>query len=169
MSCGRLPGHAGSDAEIAYRSREQIAAAEARDPLLYSARLLIDLGILRPDQIIDLYRDTEERVNREAELATQRPKLNSAAAAVMASMILHKKPLPALPPIPEDQRLALFAREALFMQPPQHLARLLNWARADLMLVHAEILMMGEDIGPKGGAYNVTTSCRWRWTSSVAW
>ncbi|MFT5720059.1 MAG: 2-oxoisovalerate dehydrogenase E1 component [Motiliproteus sp.] len=155
MRCVRLLGHAGSDAEIAYRSRAQIEASEARDPLLHSARALIDLGILRSDQIIDLYRETEERVNRVAELAIQRPKLDS-AAAVMASLIPPKKTLPPLPPVPEEQRQTLFAREQPFMQQPQHFARLLNWALADLMLVHDEILMMGEDIGPKGGVYNVT-------------
>ncbi len=155
MGCVRLLGHAGSDAEIAYRSREQIETAEARDPLLHTARLLIDLGVLRPDQIIDLYRDTEERVNRVAELAIQRPKLDS-AAAVMASLVPAKRSIPAPPPITEAQRHALFAREALFIQQPQHFARLLNWALADLMLAHDEILMMGEDIGPKGGVYNVT-------------
>ena len=156
MGCVRLLGHAGSDAEIAYRTREQIETAEARDPLLHSARLLIDLQILRADQIIDRYRDTEERVNRIAELAIQRPKLDS-AAAVMSSLIPAKKTLPTLPSIPYSQRQPLFAREAPFMQQPQHFARLLNWALADLMLAHDEILMMGEDIGPKGGVYNVTS------------
>ncbi|MFT6915066.1 MAG: 2-oxoisovalerate dehydrogenase E1 component [Motiliproteus sp.] len=163
MRCVRLLGHAGSDAEIAYRSREQIETTEARDPLLHSARTLIDLGILRPDQIIDLYRDTGERVNRVAELAIQRPKLDS-AASVMASLIPPKKVLPALTPaltLPQVQeaearRQTLFTREAQFMQQPQHFARLLNWALADLMFSHDEILMMGEDIGPKGGVYNVT-------------
>ena len=38
----RLMGHAGSDAEIAYRSRAEIAADYERDPLLATARVLVD-------------------------------------------------------------------------------------------------------------------------------
>ena len=43
------------------------------------------------------------------------------------------------------------------MDKPQHLAKLINWALADLMLEHGEIVLAGEDVGPKGGVYNVTS------------
>ncbi|RDE18241.1 MFS transporter [Motiliproteus coralliicola] len=152
----RLLGHAGSDAEVAYRRREQIEAVEAQDPLLHSARLLIEQAGLRSDQLVDLYRETAERVARVAELAIQRPKLNS-STAVMASLIPPtRQPKPANP-VDQTLREQRFGREIRMMEQPQHLARLLNWALADLMLEHDEILMMGEDIGPKGGVYNVTS------------
>ena len=41
----RLFGHAGSDVETAYRDLDQIAATEARDPLLASARQLVAAGV----------------------------------------------------------------------------------------------------------------------------
>ena len=40
----RLWGHAGSDAEQAYRSLAEIEAVEARDPLLRNARRLVETG-----------------------------------------------------------------------------------------------------------------------------
>ncbi len=39
---------------------------------------------------------------------------------------------------------------------PQIMSRLINWALTDLMLEHPEIVMMGEDVGRKGGVYGVT-------------
>jgi 2-oxoisovalerate dehydrogenase E1 component len=43
------------------------------------------------------------------------------------------------------------------MKKPQHMARLISWALADLMLEHEQIILAGEDVGPKGGVYNVTS------------
>ncbi|WP_207063790.1 alpha-ketoacid dehydrogenase subunit alpha/beta [Motiliproteus sp. SC1-56] len=155
MGCVRLLGHAGSDAEVAYRSRQQIEAGEARDPLLHSARLLIEQAGLRADLVLDIYRETGERVERVAELAIQRPKPGD-ARSVMGSLVPPARtPLPAHTP-DEASRATLFARERSQLDQPQHLARLLNWSLTDLMAAHDEILMMGEDIGPKGGVYNVT-------------
>ncbi|MBS0565729.1 MAG: MFS transporter, partial [Proteobacteria bacterium] len=42
------------------------------------------------------------------------------------------------------------------MDEPQIMSRLINWALTDLMLEHPEIVMMGEDVGRKGGVYGVT-------------
>jgi 2-oxoisovalerate dehydrogenase E1 component len=42
------------------------------------------------------------------------------------------------------------------MDEPQIMSRLINWALTDLMLTHPEIVMMGEDVGRKGGVYGVT-------------
>ena len=176
----RLMGHAGSDAQTAYLSREMIEQAEAQDPLLHTARLLIDNRILRSDQICDLYQETAERVGRVAKQCSQRPKLKT-AHQVMKSIIPAKKK-PSSPHNlntrhgldnrdnlntqdnqnkcindPSLSRQELFSREKRFMEQPQHFARLLNWALADLMLEQGNIIMAGEDIGPKGGVYNVTS------------
>jgi 2-oxoisovalerate dehydrogenase E1 component len=42
------------------------------------------------------------------------------------------------------------------MNKPQPMTKLINWALTDLMLEHSEIVMMGEDVGRKGGVYGVT-------------
>ncbi len=156
MRTVRLMGHAGSDAQTAYLSLEAIEAMEAQDPLLHSARLLMENGILNAEQICALYRQTGDRVRRVAQQCVQRPRL-STARQVMASLIPPSRPARPLPAVDVEQRRRLFAREQRFMEQPQHLARLLNWGLADLLLEQQNIIMAGEDIGPKGGVYNVTS------------
>jgi 2-oxoisovalerate dehydrogenase E1 component len=155
MDCVRLYGHAGSDMQSAYLSKAQIEADEERDPLVYSAALLVEQGILSESQMLDIYNETEATLARVAEQAIARPKLTS-SNAVMESLVPPKRPLPAAnTPSPEDRR-ALFARDLAMMDKPQHMARLLSWALADLMLAHKNVIVAGEDVGPKGGVYNVT-------------
>jgi 2-oxoisovalerate dehydrogenase E1 component len=155
MSCVRLFGHAGSDVQSAYMTRSEIEAGEAGDPLLHSAGLLTAHGILTPAEVLEIYNGAEATVSRVAEQAITRPKLAS-AAAVMASLI----PPPRVPAptngVSPEARAAAFASDLAAMDKPQHLARLINWALTDLMLEHGEIVLAGEDIGPKGGVYNVT-------------
>ncbi|OMH33287.1 alpha-ketoacid dehydrogenase subunit alpha/beta [Motiliproteus sp. MSK22-1] len=158
----RLMGHAGSDAQAAYLSREVIEQTEAQDPLLHTARQLIDNHILRSDQICDLYHGIAEQVSRVAKQCILRPKLKT-AHQVMQSIVPEKTKsfgrhdLDKCTSNSGLSRKQLFSREKRFMEQPQHLARLLNWALADLMLEQSNIIMAGEDIGPKGGVYNVTS------------
>ena len=42
------------------------------------------------------------------------------------------------------------------MDSPQPMSKLINWALSDLMLAHPETVIMGEDVGRKGGVYGVT-------------
>ncbi|HEX8620896.1 MAG TPA: thiamine pyrophosphate-dependent enzyme [Allosphingosinicella sp.] len=155
MDCVRLYGHAGSDVQATYLSKAQIEADEGRDPLLHSAALLVEQGLLSPGDILDLYRQTEATLARIAEQAIHRPKLTS-SRDVMASIVPpRREPARANSPTPE-QRAALFERDKSMIDKPQHMARLLSWALADLMLAFPEIIVAGEDVGPKGGVYNVT-------------
>ncbi len=155
MDCIRLYGHAGSDVQSTYLTRAQIEQDEDRDPLVHSAALMIEQGLLTPSEILDIYRETEIRLDRIAQQAITRPKLTS-SMAVMDSIVPPTRParLDNLPA--SDDRKALFARDLNMMDKPQHMARLLSWALADLMLAHRQIIVAGEDVGPKGGVYNVT-------------
>jgi 2-oxoisovalerate dehydrogenase E1 component len=164
MDCVRLYGHAGSDVQATYLSKARIEEDEARDPLLHSAALLVELGLMSERQILDLYDDTEARLARIAEQAIARPKLTT-SGEVMASLVPPRRvSARANTPTPE-QREALFARDRSMIDKPQHMARLLSWALADLMLAHPEIVVAGEDVGPKGGVYNVTAKLHERFGS----
>ena len=55
-----------------------------------------------------------------------------------------------------EVRSAAFGHDAAQMDDPQPMARLINWALSDLMLEHSEIVVMGQDVGAKGGVYGVT-------------
>jgi 2-oxoisovalerate dehydrogenase E1 component len=164
MDCVRLYGHAGSDVQSTYLTKAQIEADEERDPLLHSAALLVEQGILSPADILDIYNQAEATLERVAEQAITRPKLTS-SAAVMESLVPPKRP-PARANTPRpEEREALFARDKGMMDKPQHMARLLSWALADLMLAYPNIIVAGEDVGPKGGVYNVTAKLHERFGS----
>ncbi|GGD73116.1 dehydrogenase E1 component subunit alpha/beta [Lacimicrobium alkaliphilum] len=155
MRTVRLLGHAGSDSEFAYRNLHAIESTEAQDPLLHSAAILMEQGVLSGDEIIALYNEVEQRVQRISKEAASRPRLVN-KEQVLASVIPPKRKLPALAGVAEDKRSALFAHEKHNLGKPQHLAKLINWALMDLMAQHQEIVLCGEDVGKKGGVYNVT-------------
>ena len=164
MDCVRLYGHAGSDVQATYLSKAQIEQDEERDPLLYSAALLVEQDLLSASQVLDIYNETEATLARLAEQAIARPKLTT-SKDVMASIVPPKRPpARANTPTPE-QREALFARDRSMIDKPQHMARLLSWALADLMLAYPNIIVAGEDVGPKGGVYNVTAKLHERFGS----
>jgi len=165
MDCVRLYGHAGSDMQATYLSKAEIEADEERDPLVYSAAIMAEQGLLSNAEMIEIYEETEARLARIAEQAITRPKLTT-SASVMASIVPPKcEAAKANTPSPDD-RQALFARDAAMMDKPQHMARLLSWTLADLMLAHGNIIVAGEDVGPKGGVYNVTAKLHERFGSA---
>ncbi|HEX9948220.1 MAG TPA: thiamine pyrophosphate-dependent enzyme [Allosphingosinicella sp.] len=164
MDCVRLYGHAGSDVQATYLTKAQIEQDEERDPLLFSAALLVEQDVLSSRDILDIYNETEAILARLAEQAITRPKLTT-SKEVMASILPPKRgPVRANTPTPE-QREALFARDRNMIDKPQHMARLLSWTLADLMLAHPQIIVAGEDVGPKGGVYNVTAKLHERFGS----
>ncbi|MEO3413673.1 thiamine pyrophosphate-dependent enzyme [Roseovarius sp. CAU 1744] len=155
LSLVRLYGHAGSDLQQAYLKKEVFEGWEADDPLLHSARLLMDRGILTGDEILQVYQQAEDQCARVAAEAVKRPRLEN-AEQVMASIIPPKRDCAATNGPSEVTRQAAFGADFRQFDAPQPMSRLLNWALTDLMLEHPEIAMMGEDVGRKGGVYGVT-------------
>ncbi|CUA86243.1 thiamine pyrophosphate-dependent enzyme [Pseudidiomarina woesei] len=151
----RLFGHAGADAEVAYRSKQEIALDSERDPLLHSCAALISRGLFEHQQLIDFVHQQQQRIARIASQASQQPKLET-AEQVMASIVppVRQDQLPK--PIDGEQRTNLFKWDKHNSGKPQHLAKLINLALHDLMAQYQNIVMCGEDIAKKGGVYHVT-------------
>ncbi|MEL6362528.1 MAG: thiamine pyrophosphate-dependent enzyme [Pseudomonadota bacterium] len=156
MECVRLYGHAGADAQTVYLARHEIEEAEANDPLLHSARRLIDETTLSAQDVLTVYGQEEQRIARVANDVIARPKLQT-AAQVRASIVPAKRTcLLSNGPSPEARAAVFGDADLRAMGEPQHLARNINFALNDLMLEHEEIVLAGEDIGRKGGVYGVT-------------
>ena len=151
----RLYGHAGADMPTTYLPRAEVEAEEAQDPLLHAVRLLDQSGALTAEHALQIYLDTQIEVARLSDLATARPKLQS-ASDVMAAIIPPKRHNAASNGPSPAARAAAFGADMAAMDQPQIMSRLINWALTDLMLTHPEMVMMGEDIGRKGGVYGVT-------------
>ena len=73
----RFLGHAGSDAEIGYRSRAEIGEDLDRDPLVHAARLLAEAGIAEPSELLARYDEIASDVRRLADDAADRPRLRA--------------------------------------------------------------------------------------------
>ena len=160
----RLYGHAGADVPTTYLPREEVEAEEAQDPLLHMVRLMDQAGVMTPAQALEVYTETNARVVRVADEVVTRPRLKT-ATEVMASIIPPARPnRPTNGPTPEA-RAAAFGSDLKAMDEPQIMSRLINWALTDLMLEHPEIVMMGEDVGRKGGVYGVTQKLTQRFGS----
>jgi len=165
MATVRLYGHAGSDVQGAYLPKALIEADEARDPLLKGAALMTEQGWMTPAEIADAYEEIGATLARQAEAAIRRPKITT-PAGVMASLIPPKRERVRTNTPSAEDRAAMFGSDASQMDKPMHMARLLSWALADLMLAYPEIVVAGEDVGPKGGVYNVTAKLHQRFGSA---
>ncbi|NDY95415.1 transketolase C-terminal domain-containing protein [Wenzhouxiangella limi] len=156
----RLMGHAGTDFEIDYRSPEDLAAAEARDPLLRSAERVVVRGLMQPEQIRRRYEQLRQRCLEAADRADQTPRLASFGEVVgplapvsTAAVMQEARRSPAA-----DARAECFGGPDRLpeAQEPRHLAIQINRALTDLMLKIPEALVFGEDVARKGGVYTVT-------------
>jgi 2-oxoisovalerate dehydrogenase E1 component len=143
----RLWGHAGSDVESGYRTPQDIAFGEDRDPLPASARRLIELGAASPEQLRDLVARTRAEVHERAEEVTARPHLSSRAAVVA----------PLAPYDPEVVSAEAGSPDRSTTTPRNRtFAGILNAALHDELAARPEMVLFGEDVGRKGGVYYVT-------------
>lgn len=154
----RMLGHAGSDVEQLYRTPAEITATEASDPLIATARMLIEEGWRTPDQILAQYEAMRSRIGALAEEAARRPHLET-AAEVMAPLFTHDaEAVAAAVPVATPERRAEMYPGGLpeAGQRPRPLAFQLNRALHDLLAGHDEAIVFGEDVAKKGGVYHVT-------------
>jgi len=150
----RLYGHAGPDVVTSYLPKAEVEADEAHDPLLYSARGLATIGVSVED-ILGIYTQTLEEVAQAAVEMAEVPRLTSASDVMQSLIPPHRAVAPSNGPS-GDARQQIFGSDMAQMDQPQPMGKLINWALHDLMLAHDETLIMGEDVGRKGGNYGVT-------------
>jgi len=144
LSCVRLLGHAGSDVDTTYRSRQELELASERDPVWCAARTLVEAGLLDAEQVLTLDAAAEARVRGEAERAMTRPRLTT-RAEVQASL---SRPIPS--------GFAAKARAGSAPNEPLTLAQGVSFALGELLTSDPGSLLFGEDVARKGGVYGAT-------------
>ncbi|GIE96694.1 thiamine pyrophosphate-dependent enzyme [Paractinoplanes rishiriensis] len=164
LSTVRLMGHAGADAEVAYRAPDEINRDLERDPLVGTARLLVAAGLLGPDEVIARYDEIGWQVRKIAEEVLSEPKLASVAEIV--APLAPRRPLRVAHQITEAATRAVgpgaAARSKAFdgklpeQSGPLTLAQTINATLTDAMVTNPAMLLFGEDVGRKGGVYGVT-------------
>ncbi|MCE9621847.1 MAG: MFS transporter [Actinomycetia bacterium] len=148
----RFGGHAGTDVESAYRTPAEMRADSERDPILATARALVDGGghtgaslAARHDQLRSNVYETAASVAELAQLKT--------ADIVMA---------PLAPRNPQELARIVLAGATSVAQPeaapvaPLTLAQSINTTLSELLRDHPEVIIFGEDVAAKGGVYGVT-------------
>src|SRR6185436_8391758 len=118
----RLLGHAGSDVEQTYRALAEIEADEAADPVLATARLLVESGARTADQVRWQYEDLRARVAALADEAARRPRLGSAAEVIapLAPRTPEAIAVEAARPAPAEARAALWDGKLPGHERPSH-------------------------------------------------
>ena len=156
----RIMGHAGTDFEIEWRSIEELCAVEAGDPLLRSAAIALESGLMSKDEVIALYEDTRKKCFAAAEDADARPRIESLehVMAPLAPYTPDKVHAEATRAASDEARIKAFGSEEKLpeKQAPRHLAIQINNALHDLFAKYPETLLFGEDVAQKGGVYTVT-------------
>jgi len=156
----RLWGHAGSDVETGYRSAEEIAADQARDPLVVNARRLIATGAASRDQLHELVADIRHRVAAAGDEVAGAPTLHSRDAVVAPLAPYIESTVRAAVAGPSPRRAEVFGAtlpEDAAVAVRRTMAAHINAALHDEMLSRPDMLVFGEDVGRKGGVYNVTS------------
>ncbi|SCG60332.1 thiamine pyrophosphate-dependent enzyme [Micromonospora zamorensis] len=164
----RLMGHAGADAESAYRSPAELAEDLDRDPVAATARLLVDTGVATGEELLARYDETGWQVRRLAEEVLGEPKLASAADVV--STLAPRRPMRVARAVADaaarasgpgaGARAEAFGGKPPELSGPMTLAQSINAALADGMLDHPQMAIFGEDLAAKGGVYGVTKGLR---------
>ncbi|HQQ59370.1 MAG TPA: thiamine pyrophosphate-dependent enzyme, partial [Thermomonas sp.] len=160
LRTNRIMGHAGTDFEIEWRSIEELCAVEAADPLLRSAAIALESGLMGKDEILALYEDTRRKCFAAAEDADQRPRIETLehVMAPLAPYTPDKVAAEAVRMPSLEARIKAFGSEDKLpeKQVPKHLAIQINQALHDLFAKYPETLLFGEDVAQKGGVYTVT-------------
>ncbi len=156
----RIMGHAGTDFEIEWRSFEELMTVEATDPLLRSAEIALQSGLMSKSEVLELYEATRRQCFAAAEEADKRPKLETLEEVIAPLAPFHPEAVmaEAMRADYTEKRLAVFGSEDKLPEklPPRHLAIQINNALHDLFCKYPETLLFGEDVAQKGGVYTVT-------------
>ncbi|CAN5548463.1 thiamine pyrophosphate-dependent enzyme [soil metagenome] len=146
----RLMGHAGSDFEPAYRKPDEITADYAHDPVLRTAQLLVEQGVLTPAQVVARYEAKRAEVLDIGRSVIDLAPLESAKAvmeplaAILDEAVTVTAPSPSTTPRPATG------------DSPLTVALAINRALRDVLAMHPQTLLFGEDVARKGGVYGVT-------------
>jgi 2-oxoisovalerate dehydrogenase E1 component len=173
LSLVRLMGHAGADAEVAYRDAAEIGADMRRDPLVQTAELLISAGLLTPDAVLARYDEIGWRVRSVAEQVIGEPKLASAMEVVaplaprrsaevertVGSLAAAARSASGAMGAGGDRTTA-FAGRLPDAAGPLTLAQAINATLADALVAWPSAVVFGEDVAAKGGVYGVTKGLR---------
>jgi 2-oxoisovalerate dehydrogenase E1 component len=170
LSTVRLMGHAGADAELAYRTAAELARDMDRDPVVATARLLVAAGVATPTELLGRYDEIGWQIRKTAEDVIGEPKLSSAKEVV--APLAPRRPARVARAVADaaaaaadgasPRRAAAFAGRLPEDAGPLTLAQAINATLTDALAGWPQAFVFGEDVAGKGGVYGVTKGLRER-------
>ena len=158
LTVPRLEGHSFQDTQ-AYKSKEEIEAEWARDPLP-KLKAHVSPDHVSAKQWDGLEAEVQERVTRAAQIADQRP---VSEASAVTRFVFSETGEDGRPQLQEEGGLwnAGFEAPRTSDEPKPEGARInmITAIRRTLdheLAVNPRVLIFGEDVGPKGGVHGVT-------------
>ncbi len=148
LSTVRFLGHAGTDVESAYRSVADMNDELRRDPIIGAARVAAACDVCAPADTADWYVDIRDTIRLHVAAVSDEPELLT-ADEVTAPIAAFRTATPRSLPTPGGQSPA---------EPTERLtmAQSINRCLAQLLGESDDVVVFGEDVGRKGGAYGVT-------------
>lgn len=156
----RFMGHAGSDAEVAYRSAREIAEDYDHDPLLATGALVARRGLLSPAELEHRYAAMRARVAETAAALLPTRRLSTAAEVAAPLTRRGGTAVEEAATRTAPSRMEAFRGRLPEEAGPLTLGQSINATLTDLMAAHPGILVFGEDVAGKGGVYGVTKGLR---------
>lgn len=155
----RFGGHAGTDVEAAYRTADEVRADLALDPILGTARWLVQHGAADGLELLARYDDIGQRVAATAEALLDEPQLPD-AEAVMAPLSARRPGAVAAraagPAADAEARRTWFGGTLPEEEGGLTLAQSINRTLGDALAADPRVMVFGEDVALKGGVYGVT-------------
>lgn len=157
LTTARFMGHAGSDAELGYRSRAEIEADYGKDPILATALALISRDAMSAKEVLNRYEEIRAEVMRSASLAIGTPPRLASAEDVMRPLATEDPNSGRADALRvAGNRTHVFGGKLPEEADPLTLSQALNAALRDVMAAHPRAMVFGEDVGRKGGVYGTT-------------
>ncbi len=148
LSTVRFLGHAGTDVESAYRSVAEMNEERRRDPIIGAARVAAACDVCSPTDTADWYLDVRDTIRLSVAAVSEEPELLTAEEVTAPIAAFHTATHRSLPtphresPSKPTERLTM--------------AQSINRCLAELLDESDDVVVFGEDVGRKGGAYGVT-------------
>ncbi|MFN0282383.1 MAG: thiamine pyrophosphate-dependent enzyme [Kineosporiaceae bacterium] len=159
----RIGGHAGSDVEGGYRTPAEIAADLAADPLAATMRAVVEANALTPNQVRTRWQAARDLVTDEVDRALDRARRPGGRLTGYEQVMA---PISPRRPGVVAQRAGVCAdrptRHDVFgARLPEDeggltLAQAINRTLLDAGALDPRLVVLGEDVGRKGGVYGVT-------------
>ncbi|WP_456695628.1 thiamine pyrophosphate-dependent enzyme [Aeromicrobium sp. P5_D10] len=158
----RFMGHAGSDAELGYRSRTDILKDYSKDPLICTAASLIETGLMDAAEVLARYEAMRVRVMEAAARVVGDDRLSTAEAVMQPLTQRRPGEVRRAAAVASDSRPESFGGKLPENEAALNLSSSINATLTDILAAWPQATVFGEDVAVKGGVYGVTRGLRKR-------